>query len=106
MQVVQKVVVKGAGFFEGTVEGVQHATGQIFVEEAFDASKPNYKGFRTVEYKCENSGVVKPVMHLEFPITAEVQMEISATKRGQQILVRAIKPVGLASPQPGQAARA
>ena len=105
MQVQQKVVIKGAGFFEGNVEGVDHATGQVFIEEPFDASKPNYKGFRTVEYKCENSSVVKPIMHNEFPITAEVTMEIAATKRGQTILVRAIKPLERAAPQPGHAGR-
>lgn len=105
MQIQSKSIIKGVGFFEGTVEGVSHATGQLFIEEPFDSTKPNYKGFRTVEYKCESSAVVKPIMHLEFPITAEVTMEISATKRGQQILVKHVKPLALAAAQPGQAAR-
>jgi hypothetical protein len=101
MHVNQKAVIKGAGFFEGTVEGVQHKTGQIFIEEPFDASKPNYKGFRTVEYKCVGADTVKPVMHLEFPITAEVTMEMSATKRGMQVLVTSIKPLSVETkPQP------
>jgi hypothetical protein len=100
MQVNQKCVIKGAGFFEGTVEGTEHRTGQVFIEEPFDSSKPNYKGFRTVEYKCESSDVVKPIMHNEFPITAEVAMEISASKRGQVILVKTIKPLANAAGQP------
>lgn len=100
MRVNVKAIIKGAGFFEGEVEGQKHDTGQIFVEEPFDASKPNYKGFRTVEYKCLDSAVVKPVMHLEFPITAEISMEMSATKRGSQIVVHEVKPLGLANGQP------
>lgn len=100
MRVNVKAIIKGAGYFEGEVEGVHHKTGQIFIEEPFDASKPNYKGFRTVEYKCVDADVVKPVMHLQFPITADVAMEMSATKRGSQVVVHEIKPLGLADGTP------
>lgn len=100
MRVVIKAIIKGAGFFEGEVEGTTHNTGQVFIEEPFDASRPNYKGFRTVEYKCVDSSVVRPVMHLPFPINADVDMEMSATKRGSQIVVHGIKPVGMAQPTP------
>lgn len=100
MHVNLKAIIKGAGFFVGNIEGTDHNTGQVFIEEPFDASKPNYKGFRTVEYKCVDSTVVKPVMHLEFPISADVEMEISATKRGQVIVVKSIKPIGLAEGTP------
>jgi hypothetical protein len=102
MRVNVKAIIKGAGFFVGDVEGQHHNTGQIFVEEPFDASKPNYKGFRTVEYKCVDSEVVKPVMHLEFPITADVSMEMSATKRGSQVVVHSVKPLGAAQGMPAQ----
>lgn len=100
MQVVNKCVVKGAGFFDGEVEGVNYANGQVFIEEEFDKTKPTYKGFRTVEYKCESSAVVKPLMHLPFPITAEVTMELSATKRGQSIVVTKVVPIEAARPMP------
>lgn len=93
MHVSVKAIVKGAGYFVGNVEGTEHDTGQVFIEEPFDASKETYKGFRTVEYKCMDSTVVKPLMHLPFPVTATVDMEVSATKRGQVILVKSIKPL-------------
>lgn len=101
MQLQVKAIIKGAGFFRGAVEGVEHDTGQVFIEEPFDASKQNYKGFRTVEYKCVGSDVVKPIMHNTFPINADVTMEMSATKRGQVVVVTGIKPIGVALPQPG-----
>lgn len=104
MELVAKVIIKGAGIFEGSVEGTQYFSGQIFVEEPFDSSKPNYKGFRTVEYKCESSDVVKPIMSHDFPVTAEIRMEISATKRDKQVVVKAIKVIGNAQPQPRPAA--
>lgn len=94
MRTTIKAIVKGAGFFVGEIEGVNHNTGQVFIEEPFDASKPNYKGFRTVEYKCLDSDVVKPIMTLPFPINADVDMEIAATKRGSQVLVHSVKPIG------------
>lgn len=100
MQVVNKCVVKGAGFFVGEVEGQQFDNGQVFIEEEFDRSKPTYKGFRTVEYKCLDSSVVKPLMHLPFPITAEVSMDLSATKRGQVIVVTKVLPLEPAKAMP------
>jgi hypothetical protein len=102
MRVTVKAVIKGAGFFKGAVEGVQHDTGQVFIEEPFDASKPNYKGFRTVEYKCLDSNVVAPLMDLPFPLNADVDMEMAATKRGQQIVVHAVKVLGPAMAMPTQ----
>lgn len=100
MHVTQRVVIKGAGFFKGVIEGIEHNTGQVFIEEAFDSTKENYKGFRTVEYKCTDSELVQPIMAGEFPITAEVDLELSATKRGQTIVVKRIKPLEAARPMP------
>ncbi|MES2414344.1 MAG: hypothetical protein V4614_11120 [Pseudomonadota bacterium] len=100
MHVKNTVVIKGAGYFVGAVEGKDYDNGQIFIEEPFDASKQTYKGFRTVEYKCVDSSIVKPVMHLPFPITAEVTMEISATKREGVIVVTGIRPLAAAANTP------
>lgn len=100
MQIEKDVVVKGAGFFAGNVEGTAYDNGQVFIEEAFDPSKENYKGFRTVEYKCVDSQVVRPLMHLPFPITAKVSFEIGATKRGQSITVMRVVPLEAAKGMP------
>jgi len=100
MQIEKDMVVKGAGFFVGNVEGKDYDSGQVFIEEAFDPSKDNYKGFRTVEYKCVDSSVVKPLMHLPFPISAKVLIELGATKRGQSITVLKVVPIDLAKPMP------
>lgn len=106
MHVKQQCVIKGAGFFKDVVEGVQYDNGQIFVEEPFDPSKPNYKGFRTVEYKCLDSTVVAPLMEMQFPVTAEVSMEISATKRGQQIVITKVDMINKAMATPAARAAA
>lgn len=100
MQINTKAIVKGAGFFVGEVEGQQHDTGQIFCEEPFDSSKGNYFGFRTVEYKCSNSDIPKSIKHLQFPISAEITMNIEATKRGSVMLVTALKPIEPVKAQP------
>lgn len=100
MELVTKSIIKGCGFFEGEVEGQQYMNGQIFVEEPFDRTKPNYKGFRTVEYKCADSSLVKSIFNHDFPITADIRLEITATKRGQSVVVTGIKPTGAATPTP------
>lgn len=93
MKVQLKALIKGAGHFVGDIDGRHFDSGSVFIEEPFDSSKANYKGFRTVEYKCESSEVVKPIMHLDFPFNADVDMEISATKSGSVIVVKTIKPI-------------
>jgi len=95
MRVVNECVIKGAGHFVGTVEGQEFNNGQLFIEEPFDTSKPTYRGFRTVEYKCRDSSVVMPLMEMEFPIKAKVTMELSATKRGQAIVVLSVEPTSV-----------
>lgn len=104
MQLTQTCIVKGANFFDDVIDGDKVCSGAIFIEEPFAAKevteRGGSKGFRTVEYKCLDANVVKPVMSNEFPITAEVTMELNATKRGQQITVINIKPMGKAMPQP------
>ena len=100
MQTTIKAVIKGAGYFKGAVEGVEHDTGQLFIEEPFDASQPRYFGFRTVEYKCLNSDIPLSIKHLQYPISAEVTLEISATKRGQSIVVTNLKPIEAVKAQP------
>lgn len=100
MRLVVKAIIKGVSKFRGAIDGQDIDSGAVFIEEPFDASNANAKGFRTVEYKAVNSEVVGRVFHLEFPITAEVTMEMSATKRGNVIVVHEVKPIGLATGQP------
>lgn len=92
MKITLDALIKGAGHFVGDIEGKHFDNGSVFIEEPFDASKPNYKGFKTVEYKCLSSETVKPIMHLEFPFHAKVEMEISASKTGSVIIVHSINP--------------
>lgn len=96
MKITLDALIKGAGHFVGDIEGKHIDNGSVFIEEPFDASKPNYKGFRTVEYKCLSSETVKPIMHLDFPFNAKVDMEISATKSGSVIIVHSIVPTSKA----------
>jgi hypothetical protein len=103
---VRKDVIKGVTFFDGEIDGKHIQSGACFIEEPLDASKGRAKGFRTVEYKTSDAEVIKPVMHLEFPISAEVQFELLTSKRGQSIVVRSIKPIEAvrAQPQPDRKA--
>ncbi|TAK75876.1 MAG: hypothetical protein EPO12_17840 [Aquabacterium sp.] len=93
-------IIKGVAFFADKIDGQDINVGSIFIEEELDTSKGNAKGFRTVEYRADSADVVKPLMHLEFPITGEVHFRMQVTKRNHQIIVEAVKPISLAKGQP------
>lgn len=94
-------VIKGINFFHGDIDGSTIDVGKIFIEEPLSEARGTSKGFRTVEYKTADSGAVRAISHLEFPLTAEVQYELKASSKGAaMVTVLSIKPMGKAQPQP------
>jgi hypothetical protein len=89
-------VVEGVAFFFGDIDGKQLNSGTIFIKSELDQSKGNAKGFRTVEYKADNSEVIKRVLHNEFPVRCKVTYEMRVTKSSNQMIVVDIKPIGSA----------
>lgn len=97
----RKDIIKGVNFFVGPIDGKDYDNGKIFIEEPLTEKSGSSKGFRTVEYRCENSTPVKAIIHNEFPLTCEVTYDLqSDSKGGAIIVVKAIKPVGTAQPMP------
>jgi hypothetical protein len=97
---VKQQVVKGVTFFEGTMDdGKVVKSGTAYIEAQLDESNGRSKGFRTVEYKCTPE-VVKKVIHLEFPINAEVTFVMKVTKNANVIGIEDIKPLSRAGANP------
>ncbi|KAF7600096.1 MAG: hypothetical protein CGU28_02190 [Candidatus Dactylopiibacterium carminicum] len=92
-------IIKGANFFTGEIDGKQMDSGAIWIEEPLDESRGTSKGWRTVEYRCASSQIVKNLMEMQFPISAEVHFELVTGKRDQKITVVEIVPI---KPVPGQ----
>lgn len=100
MQVNSIMVVKGVSFFEGQIDGKQMSSASIFVEEKMDEKSGTAKGFRTVEHKCVNADVIKRVFNNDFPMSAEVSLELLVKKGTQSFVVTALKPITKVSPVP------
>ncbi len=97
----RKDVIKGVNFFVGNVDGTDYNNGKIFIEEPLVEKNGSSKGFRTVEYKCENSTPVKAIIHNEFPLTCEVAYDLQSDAKGHHVIVvKSIKPLGSAQPMP------
>lgn len=95
----RKEVIKGVGFFDDVIDGDKVNTGSIFIEQPMTGE--NVRGFRTVEFKtADGAEVVRRLMHLEFPITAEVFYEMKVGKGRHSIVIVDCKPVEPARPQP------
>jgi len=96
-------IVKGVSFFDGVIDGKEIRSAVIYIEEQMDEKSGREKGFRTVAYKS-TPDVVKRIIHLEFPITAEVAFVMKVTKNNNEVAVEDVKPTGRAMPQPQQKA--
>ena len=96
---VKQQVVKGVSFFDGEIDGKSVKSGSVFIESQMDEKSGTAKGFRTVEYKT-NIDVVKPIIHLEFPINAEVHYAMKVTKGNNTMVIEQIKPLGRAPAMP------
>lgn len=99
MQFTTKAKITGVAFFAGNIEGKELDSGTLFVEEALDESTERAKGFRTVEYKCPNSSLVKSIIHNAFPMMADITVESKVTKGGSSLVVTGVKPTQLAPTQ-------
>jgi hypothetical protein len=99
-------VVKGAGFFNDKIDGELIDSGSVFIEEQLDESKGRAKGFRTVEYRCENHELAARLCKGELPAQFDVQFEIVTSKRGQ--VIRVVDAVAFKGtpPQPQPMAKA
>ena len=100
MQMTQKVVIKGVSFFDGEIDGKKIKSGSLHIEEAFGASDPNSSGFKTVPYSVADPENCRGLMTREFPIHAEIDFEINATKAGTKINVVGIREGKAAMPMP------
>lgn len=96
MQFKTQAKVMGVAFFNDTIDGKKIDSGTLFVEEALDESTERSKGYRTVEYKCPDSSLVKAIMHNAFPMIAELSVESKVTKGANSLVVVGVKPVQLA----------
>lgn len=100
MQMTQKVVIKGVSFFDGEIDGKKIKSGSLHIEEAFGSADPNSKGFKTVQYSVADPELVRPFMQSLFPVHAEVDFEINATKAGTKINVVGLREGKPAMPMP------
>ncbi|CAJ0802845.1 MAG: hypothetical protein I4O48_09935 [Ralstonia sp.] len=95
------VIIKGASFFDGEIDGKQTNSGCLHIEDELETRSGRNKGSRTVEYKTLDAGLVKPlVANHEFPMSAEITIEKVNTKRGTGDIVTAIKPLGRVAGNP------
>lgn len=100
MQITQKVVIKGVSFFDGEIDGKKIKSGSLHIEESFSSADQNSKGFKTVPYTVADPEHVRHLMQREFPIHAEVDLEINATKAGTKINIVSIREGKQAMPMP------
>lgn len=95
-------IIKGANYFQGSVDGQAIDSGSIHVEEAMSVDRGTAAGYRTVAFPCVSGNIPKILIETQksWPITAEVTYELNVTGKGHKLVVRSIKPIGTAQGQP------
>lgn len=93
MEMAARVTIRGAKYFTGNMEGKEYDTGTIFVD--VELRGESSKGVCTQALKCENSKVVKSILHNPMPFIAEVLMleTTNGKDRGDLKVVTEIRPL-------------
>lgn len=96
MQFESEVVVQGATYFTGVIEGKELDSGTLFILEELDSKNGNATGSRTTENKCAGSETVKRIIKNQFPCKFKLVYERQVTKSGEKLIVIDARPIGLA----------
>lgn len=95
-------IIKGVNYFQGNIDGEAINSGSIHVEEAMSVERGTAAGSRTVGFPCLNGDIAKYLVETSksWPITAEVTYELNVTGKTHKLVVRHVKPISTAQPQP------
>ena len=95
MEMLAKVIIRGAKYFVGAIEGRDFDSGSIFVDVELRGETAS--GVCTNEVKVEKSEIVKGILHNPMPFAAEVtMMETSNGKAaGSRKVVTSIRPLAM-----------
>lgn len=94
---ISREKITGITFFQGAVDGSQHDSGSVYIEEQLDFTTGRSKGFTSTKYKLGLSDAAKALMHLETPFFADVEFVQVTNGNNTKRVIKSLKPVALAS---------
>lgn len=92
---LEKVKVTGVTFFNDEINGKRIDSGAVFIEEHLNFTKGRAKGTATQKYPLGEASRAQALMHLDFPIMAEVEFIRITNGNVSSNVVQTIKPVAL-----------
>ena len=93
MRFQTQVKVMGIKFFNDEIEGKLINQTTIYVETALDDSRGSAKGFAVSEYKYPDSSLFESIKHLNYPLDAQLDLEIVTSGKLQKTVLRGMKPL-------------
>lgn len=93
MRFSQLVTVMGLKSSKGEYEGTRYDSTKVYAQIPLDDSKGTAKGFACQEYTMGDSTEYNKYSHLEFPFSAEADMEIVSSGKAQKIVMHSLRPV-------------
>jgi hypothetical protein len=90
MDLLARVMIRGAKRFKGNLDGKDIDSGKLFVD--VDLKGENSFGCCTQEIRCTDSKLVDSIKHLTFPFAAEVSMVVTTNGTKTENVITAIKP--------------
>lgn len=90
---IERVKVCGVKFFKGDIDGKGIDSGKVFIEEPLDFTTGRAKGYATQEYAIGKADAAMAIMHLEFPLLAEVEFMRVTNGDTTKNIVTSIRPM-------------
>lgn len=90
---LQQVIITGAKRSKGEMEGRPYDSTKIYVQTSMDRNNVDMVGFATVEYTWGDSNNYYKLRDFDFPIKAEIEIELVTSGRNTKMIVTDVQPL-------------
>lgn len=88
-----RIKVLGMKSSKGDFEGTHYDSTKVYVETSLDESRGTARGFAAAEYVLGDSLSFDKFKHMNFPFTADADMEQITTGKAIKTVMHALTPV-------------
>lgn len=90
---LQKMIITGAKSSKGEYQGRAYDSTKIYLQTKMNSEQGEMVGFATEEYNWGDSSNYAKLKDLDFPISAEVDLELVTSGKLSKMIVLDVKPI-------------
>lgn len=95
----EQVIVTGAKFSKGEIEGRPYDSTKIYIQRFFDSSRGEQVGFSSAEYTWGSSENFNKIRNLKYPFDAVIEKQEVISGKSTKTIITDVKPLDKSTPK-------